>query len=98
MGGPLGTCNFFFPSSQFALQRYLVASNGQPEAAAGALGARSPLARPSIRTEMVPIAVLNNTFIVNGDFLLALTSEDATSPTECHVVKAVSVQELVVVW
>jgi hypothetical protein len=47
---------------------------------------------------MVPIAVLNNTFIVNGDFLLALTSEDATSPTECHVVKAVSVQELVVVW
>jgi hypothetical protein len=47
---------------------------------------------------MILIPSLNNAVISNGDFLLALTSEDATIPTVCRVVRAVSIDELIVTW
>lgn len=47
---------------------------------------------------MIPIPSLNNAVVFNGDFLLALTSEDASNPTVCCVVRAVSIDELIVTW
>jgi hypothetical protein len=47
---------------------------------------------------MISIPSLHNAVIFNGDFLLALTSEDATNPTVCRVVRAVSMDELIATW
>jgi hypothetical protein len=47
---------------------------------------------------MILIPSLNNAVISNGDFILALTSEEAMIPTVCRVVRAVSIEELNVTW
>jgi hypothetical protein len=41
---------------------------------------------------------LLHTFICHGDFLLANISPDAETPTVCHVQRAVSPDQLIVIW
>jgi hypothetical protein len=47
---------------------------------------------------MILIPSLNNATVFDGDFLLALMSEDAASPTVCRVNRAVNQHQLLVTW
>ncbi len=45
---------------------------------------------------MIQIPALNNAVLFSGDYLLALSSNDATNPTVCYIVEAVNAEELII--
>jgi hypothetical protein len=45
---------------------------------------------------MIQIPALNNAVLFSGDYLLALSSNDATNPTVCYIVQAVNAEELII--
>jgi len=47
---------------------------------------------------MIVIPSLHNATIFLGDFLLAMMSTDAASPTACRINRAVNHEELIVTW